>query len=270
MLSRYIILFMLYSCMGWIYETVFCTIKGKKWENRGFLFGPVCPIYGTGALILTILLETAEKNAFEPKPWIVFLVSLLGSAILEFVTSWVLEKLFHAVWWDYSRLPLNLQGRISLFTSLGFGLAGLLILYVIAPFSLKITGCLTPLLTEILALILVFLFAGDLTLTVTALKHFDRYIASAKDSFDRSMDTFVDSTVQRSRRIKETLKSRKQSLDDSLDSMGALFRTAVRRVNFFRERDKQKESIKNRFLARFRNRPGKTDTDEKTDEGGNS
>ena len=65
--SKYICLFFIYSFLGWIYETIFCTIKGGKWENRGFLYGPICPIYGTGAALVIFLTELLNKNNFDYK-----------------------------------------------------------------------------------------------------------------------------------------------------------------------------------------------------------
>ena len=100
--SRYVFLFMIYSFMGWVYETMFCTIKGGKWENRGFLYGPGCPIYGIGAVTISVIMQLTVGNGIALRAWQVFLISVLGSAVLEYTTSWVLEKMFHAAWWDYS------------------------------------------------------------------------------------------------------------------------------------------------------------------------
>ena len=106
--------FFIYSFMGWIYESIFCTIKEKKWCNRGFLYGPIIPIYGFGAVIISIFVNVSVDNHVTTPWWKVFLVSMVGSAILEYVTSWALEKIFHARWWDYSNMPLNILGQICL------------------------------------------------------------------------------------------------------------------------------------------------------------
>lgn len=101
--------------MGWVYESLAMTIWTGKWENRGFLFGPLIPIYGFGDITLTIVLSIYHLSNLQ-----VFILSVLGSVILEISTSILLEKLFHAYWWDYSGVPLNFQGRICLPASLGF------------------------------------------------------------------------------------------------------------------------------------------------------
>ena len=215
--NRVFCLFIIYSLMGWIYETVFCTIKGKKWENRGFLYGPVCPIYGVGALIVTGIVEMIKKSGAEPQVWMIFVVSVIGSAVLEYVTSWVLEKIFHAVWWDYSNMPLNLHGRISLFTSLGFGGAGLLIVYVLAPFAEGIVDAIPTFGLDVLVLALMFILASDFTLTVSALHHFDVMVRRIDTTINQNMDAFVEKTIKR--------------------------------VHSFRDRNKTIESVRNQVLS---------------------
>ena len=142
MLPYYINEFVVFSFLGWIYESIFCTIRKHHWQNRGFLFGPVCPIYGScvvlGDLFFRMLSERTGMARAAVPLWGVFLAGTLGSALIEYVTSYVLEKRFHAMWWDYSHLPLNLHGRISLFTSLGFGAAGVLIFHFVLPVSERI------------------------------------------------------------------------------------------------------------------------------------
>ena len=106
-ISRYFVWFIVYSFLGWCFETVYCTATQRQWANRGFLYGPICPIYGCGAVSISIIIELLDfRHAPDLKVWQVFLISMVGSAIMEYLTSWVLEKWFHAYWWDYSDLPL--------------------------------------------------------------------------------------------------------------------------------------------------------------------
>ena len=101
-LRKWFDIFVVFSCIGWIYETVYCMIKWKKWENRGFLYGPLCPIYGTGVIGVMAVLQIFNALNVEYTWWMIFIICMLGSIVLEFGTHWTLEKLFHAVWWDYS------------------------------------------------------------------------------------------------------------------------------------------------------------------------
>ena len=96
--------FLLYSCVGWVYESVLVSVLERRWVNRGFLNGPICPIYGAGAVLGILLLSGLRDH-----PVIIFLISALGASVLEFVTSWAMEKIFHARWWDYSDYRFNIQ-----------------------------------------------------------------------------------------------------------------------------------------------------------------
>ena len=238
--------------MGWIYETLFCTIKTGEWDNRGFLFGPVCPIYGTGTVTIITIVGLANEGGLSMLPWQVFLISVVGSAILEYVTSWALEKLFHAVWWDYSHLPLNLHGRISLFTSLGFGGGGLLIVYVLAPFTANVMDSVSPILAECLALVFVFILAVDVTLTVTVLHHFDQMVVRLDESFNQNMDSFVDGAANRASKIKLGIVDKKNQVEEQVGLLSQFAKKTIRRAYSFKDSDKKAELIKNQILTRVK------------------
>ncbi len=259
-ISRLVCLFIIYSIMGWIFETFYCTVTSGKWRNRGFLYGPVCPIYGVGALLLSLLSRIAGTYSFVYEPWQVFLVSAAGASVLEYYTSLILEKLFHAMWWDYSKLPFNIQGRTSLFTSLGFGVAGLVIIYAIMPFTENGVGRITPLAAEFTALILVFMLAVDITLTVTALLHFDRVVRRMEENFDQNMDSLVNNAVSRANHIRQEVTERKNYADAQMRSLSAFAKMTVRRIHTFRDKDEETETFRNQLLSAVKrlkeNRPG--------------
>ena len=127
-IDKYIILFFAFSFLGWLMEVMVVIFKERKIVNRGFLIGPCCPIYGFGGLIMTLLLQNIKNN-----PIILFLLSLLICSVLEYGTSYVMEKLFHARWWDYSNRKFNINGRICLTNMIAFGLLGCLIIYILDP-----------------------------------------------------------------------------------------------------------------------------------------
>ncbi len=191
-ISRLFVLFMIYSFFGWVYESSFTTLMDGRWQNRGFLYGPCCPIYGVGAVLITQIAEKVGSMQNEPMPlWSIFLVSFVGSAVLEYVTSYTLEKLFHAIWWDYSRLPFNLNGRISLFTSLGFGFAGIFVIHVLAPLVESWVDMLSAIVIELMSLILMGVIGSDIALTATALVGFAEIVATAEESFNERMELLV-------------------------------------------------------------------------------
>ena len=121
-------LFFLYSFLGWCSEVVFATLKTGKFVNRGFLNGPVCPIYGVGATAVLLLL-TPLKGQF----WLVFLCAALLCSAIEFITGFVLEKVFHRKWWDYSTRKFNLMGYVCPEMSLLWGGLCLIVVYAVQP-----------------------------------------------------------------------------------------------------------------------------------------
>lgn len=124
----YFSLFFIFSFIGWIIEVVWNLLTDKKLVNRGFLIGPYCPIYGVGCLLLIFLLDR-----FKSEPIILFFMSIIVCSILEYSTSYIMEKLFRARWWDYSEYPLNLNGRICAATMIPFGVLGVLVVYYLNP-----------------------------------------------------------------------------------------------------------------------------------------
>lgn len=184
--SKYFVWFILFSFMGWLYETIYCTISKHKWQNRGFLFGPVCPIYGVGAVAASIICSGSALPAMSDVQ--IFFVCFFGSIVLEYVTSWVLEKLFHAIWWDYSKVKFNIHGRVCLPASIGFGLAGLLVVHVILPFARHVTGGFSPLTLEVLSLLFMAVFAADFALTVSALTSLMQNLQAVEEQVNKQME----------------------------------------------------------------------------------
>ncbi len=184
--SKYFVWFILFSFMGWLYETIYCTVSKHKWQNRGFLFGPVCPIYGVGAVAASIICSGSALPAMSDVQ--IFFVCFFGSIVLEYVTSWVLEKLFHAIWWDYSKVKFNIHGRVCLPASIGFGLAGLLVVHVILPFARHVTGGLSPLTLEVLSLLFMAVFAADFALTVSALTSLMQNLQAVEEQVNKQME----------------------------------------------------------------------------------
>lgn len=262
-LSRYFVYFMLFSFMGWVYETIFCTIKGGKWANRGFLFGPVCPIYGAGAVGITALNEYFEVfTNITFTWWQIFIIAFFGSMILEYTTSWLLEKLFHAYWWDYSNVPLNIHGRICLPASLGFGGAGLLVVYIIDPFTRDITAWISPIGMELLALLFMALLAVDLTLTICGLTHFEHAISMMEDTWNRQMETFVDSIQEKkqnteNRIAEERARFSREHMEKVWQSSGLGERSTLRRVKGLRYPHIEKKKLEE-VLLNVKQRVAKT------------
>ena len=120
--------FIIASFLGYTMEVVKCSINTKKLVNRGFLFGPICPIYGVGFVLITWLLSKYQNDII-----ILFLMGALITSAVEYYTSYVLELIFHNRWWDYSYRKDNINGRICLKNSILFGIGSVLIIRLINP-----------------------------------------------------------------------------------------------------------------------------------------
>lgn len=131
---RYLLLyFLIYAIIGWLLETAFAIVTLGHFVKRGFLYGPLCPIYGYGAVILISFLKK-----YKTKPFKLFLYSAIVFSIFEYVAGFALDALFSTRWWDYTNDFLNLNGRISIFYSFAWGIAALIFIHFIHPFVEKI------------------------------------------------------------------------------------------------------------------------------------
>ena len=133
--SQIVVCFAFFGLLGWLFKSTYCSLVEKRWCNRGFLFGPVCPIYGAGAVAAILVFGGPDAAAARLPWWMVFLACAAGASCIEWVTSVVLEQLFGTVWWDYSDMPLNLRGRVCVPAAALFGLCGLGVVYVALPLA---------------------------------------------------------------------------------------------------------------------------------------
>ncbi|MDU2491332.1 MAG: hypothetical protein E7D27_12235 [Clostridium celatum] len=127
-LHQWLLLFYLYCFIGWIWESCYVSLKKHKWVNRGFLKGPLLPIYGSGAVVVLISTLTVESNLL-----LVFVIGMISATILEYITGVAMEKLFHVRYWDYSKEPFNINGHICLISSLAWGVFSVLLVRFVNP-----------------------------------------------------------------------------------------------------------------------------------------
>lgn len=128
-LECYFLLFFVSAVLGWLMEVACKLVEFKRFINRGFLIGPYCPIYGFGAVAVT-----AALSRYADSPVLVFVMAVVICGALEYATSYLMEKLFHARWWDYSQRRFNLNGRVCANTLIPFGILGLAMIYLVKPF----------------------------------------------------------------------------------------------------------------------------------------
>lgn len=186
----YFLLFLLYAILGWVMEVSISFIYNKKFINRGFLIGPYCPIYGIGVLLIIFLLKNYTAN-----PLVLFVLTMVICMILEYLTSYLMEALFHARWWDYNNKKFNINGRICLETTMPFGLGGLLIIYIINPLLTSWLNKISNNSLIIIGIILMIIFLVDLVLSFLVILK----IKTVK------VKTIKDNTEDMNKKVKEYL-----------------------------------------------------------------
>ena len=182
-IENYIALFFIYSIAGWIMESVNISIRNKKFTNRGFLIGPYCPIYGCGVILITILLQKYHDDI----P-VTFFLSILICGTLEYATSFFLEKIFKARWWDYSSRKFNINGRICLETLIPFGIAGTTITIWINPFLLKYINMVPTIIMHIILGVISVLFIADIIVSFKIIFNLKEMSKEFKDNTDEISD----------------------------------------------------------------------------------
>ena len=167
-LMNLMLLFFAYAFLGWCIEVTLKYFQFHRFINRGFLTGPWLPIYGSGAALITIAVNGLAP--LESSVGTTFVVSFILCGIVEYMTSFVLEKRFHARWWDYSQKPMNLHGRVWIGNLILFGLGGVLIVKLFNPLLFRLSGHMSFGLREILAIVLSCIFAADYGISHFVLK----------------------------------------------------------------------------------------------------
>ncbi len=158
------IYFLIYSFIGWGCEVIYCSIPKKAFVNRGFLNGPICPVYGFGAIFIISFLYSFKDNIVE-----LFLLAVLLTSTLEYVTSVILESLFNTKWWDYSNNDFNINGRVCLLNSTLFGLLSVILVQVVHPYIKNIIDNIPEDYKLIFIYILVVILFIDIVITINGL-----------------------------------------------------------------------------------------------------
>lgn len=159
----YFLLFLIYSFIGWIMEICVTFYKSKKIVDRGFLIGPYCPIYGYASIIMILYL-----NHYKDNPLTVFLLAVVICTFIEYIISYIMEKLFNARWWDYSNYKFNINGRVCLINAFFFGVLGTFLVYYANPFFENLLLKINTNTLNTISLILMILFITDFIISMYA------------------------------------------------------------------------------------------------------
>ena len=200
-IEKVFIYFIIYSFIGWLMEVCVSLYEKKRFVNRGFLIGPVCPIYGYGVLLIVLVIgNTSDLST-------IFLKSIFICSILEYYTSYFMEKLFNARWWDYSNYKYNINGRICLETMIPFGILGTIITKFVHPFIVNCVSLINSKLLLVIAIILFILFLFDNIISFNILNKIKSQIKSVKSDnteiIRKKVMSWIDSNSTLIRRIKQ-------------------------------------------------------------------
>ena len=191
--SLYFLLFLIYSFIGWSIEVCNSFIIEKKFVNRGFMLGPYCPIYGSSAIIMILYLNQYRDNIVT-----VFLLAVIVCSIMEYIISYIMEKMFNARWWDYSDRKFNINGRVCLTNAFIFGILGLLLVYFVNPLLSGLLIEVNSKVLNIISIVWLVIFISDFITSMNVTYKLKNNIKKLKK----------DSTEEISARVREVIESK--------------------------------------------------------------
>lgn len=203
--ATWFLYFIIYSVLGWMAETVYCSVPKGHFVERGFLRGPLCPIYGAGAVIILRALEPYIDNI----P-VLFILGLILTSLLEYITSFLMEKIFHMRWWDYSEHRFHINGRVCLLNSTLFGLLCVVLTEVIHPPIEDLIHRLPDPALFVIAAILFALFIADTIVSVRAtilLKNHLEKLREVEEQLRLRVEEHKEKREEQKEKIKEQLET---------------------------------------------------------------
>ena len=207
-----ILYFFVYGFLGWCTEVIFAAFKQHRFVNRGFLNGPICPIYGVGVTLVIACLEACQSNLL-----LLYISSVILVTVLEGVTGWAMDKLFHNKWWDYSKLPFNIGGYVCLLFSLIWGVACVFIVYFVHPLIHQVLSLIPHTAGIALIAILGIALLSDIIVTTSAIVKFNQYLERLKhitDELHAISNQIGSELYQNVMHVLDMQESSRQKLDD--------------------------------------------------------
>ena len=201
--------FMVYSFGGWVVQGIWVGFKNGRFENTGFYKGPWVPIFGWRCLMIIYIIDPVSPN------WIwVFFNSFFLTSVLEYFISWYLQKRFHRLWWNYSDKPFNIHGRVCLLNSFMYGLAGIVITYIVQPYIFKLYWSIPYSAAAIIETLFSLVFFSDVIITNAemsrhrvALENIHNSLMSRIVSVNDKIESDIDDLLQKNLEILERSSS---------------------------------------------------------------
>lgn len=223
-LSVWFLYWIIYSLLGWVVETIYCSVIDGHFVERGFLNGPMCPIYGFGSIYVLLVVTPYVNNTIA-----VFVIGMISTSVLEYITSFVMEKLFKMRWWDYSDYKFNIKGRICLKNSLMFGILCVALIQFIHP-PIEDLIYRIPLIVKYLSTVGIFVVViADVVTSVCSVvnlnhkleeihqlkeqileKFYQENMARKLENLRENRDSFIDNKLSYLKELKESLNELKE------------------------------------------------------------
>ena len=235
------LIFIIFSVVGWISEVLYVGIFHEhKFVNRGFLHGPLCPVYGFGGLVILIL------PPFLYSTWIpLFFSSMIMCTLVEYFVSWIMEKMFHARWWDYSHYKFHINGRVCLLNSVLFGFMGVGVIHFVYPQLLNFINWIGDVTIQVSTDVIAFVLAVDLVATVRKLVDFGATMEKIKTFGESLRDYYGNEAWFRSENLEAMLASVKEHASNGKDMVSQSVLEKIEKLQT--ARNKAAES----FMAHF-------------------
>lgn len=229
-ISLLFLYFVIYAFLGWILETVYCSVRERRFVARGFLYGPVCPIYGVGVLMMLCWFAP-----FTGQPLLFYVIATVCMSAWEYLVAWILETTTHIKYWDYSDRKFNLHGRICLSISLTWGVLAYLVIFWIHPVVAGLVERLSVFTIYVADVVLLVLLVADAAATIRELAlltamlrkltqmgeelqvHLALSRTELSDRLDEAREVLSDKLDDARESISDKLDDAKESISDRLD-----------------------------------------------------
>ena len=263
----YVLMFFLFSVIGWSVECTYRSLGERRVINTGFLYGPLCPIYGTGAMVFEVFLTPLAKHW-----WLVLLVGVIAADFVEYLTSYLMEKLFHARWWDYSNEFLNINGRICFKHTCYWALFSVLYVYFIRPVYYYGISFLPQKYHSLIVYVILVIFFADLVNTVIAALDIQKFMVKlealklninmATETVKARAESLKDSANLKYEEFRETIAENSEKFEEWRSDVSAQLSSLRSQYNAYSEKQKNKSvrgSIRRLFdsSTSMRTRTGK-------------
>ena len=250
-------IFIIYAFIGWCTEVAYAALETGKFVNRGFLNGPYCPIYGVGVLSVLVVLIPLKHNVF-----ILYVGSFLLTSAIEFVTGFVLEKVFHNKWWDYSDMPFNIMGYVCLKFSILWGFACTFIVLIVHPVIYGFIQLIPHIVGVVALIVIMTAFAVDLAVTVSTIVKFNKRLKlmneiavklkRISDDIGENVYENVMEALEKKEKFTDAALERKEKLTDAAEEVKENLRKEQRSLRQrYSELLEQKSVSQNRLLRAF-------------------